>query len=513
MANPSQLQSLAASLQSELAQKQQLLTKIQTDIKNATAAGDLSLAASQAASASKITSQLADLQKSVTSATTKLTSSLSAAGLPSIGGLTSGLPSVGSLTSGLSGGSLGLPSLASLPSVPSLSGLGIPSLGGLPSLPSVSLQGFPKVATGLPGMPSLDALSSPLSSPLGSLKSPLNDKIGSVGSLTIADSGSIAGDLSSAGSSAVSRLSSAESSTISAASNLEDGAAGFGAAPQNFTNIGSFETATPPTGLAAEDGVASSFGAAPQNFTNIGSFGSAAPPAPFTASQDDAAGTTTFFGTSTDTTQTTGSQPEVSTDKNHVPGSNSLGLVPNPLHDFVSSTYFLALHALTKDDYNSMVTNPGSFVPQHTLIASGGKRGVPGFERDTYFNDDFYFEDFKLTNIIGLVQGTAQGTNAVTFSFTLIEPYGMTLIDRLIEVARELGTPSYIEMAYVIEINFVGYNDDGTSQVLQDQKKFIPVKINGCKIKVNTKGAEYQIEGTISPQIAIYWHLLLQILK
>ena len=493
MAIPSQLQSLASSLQGQLAQKQQLLTKIQDDIKNSTAAGDLSLAASQAASASKITSQLADLQKSVTSATTKLTSSLSAAGLPdigsltsglpsvgsltsglpSVGSLTSGLPSVGSLTSGLSGGSLGLPSLASLPSVPSLSGIGIPSLGSIPALPSVSLQGFPKIATGLPGMPSLDSLSSPLSLAPGSLQSSLNKTLGGLGSLSvpsIASSGSIVGDLSSVGSSAVSQLSSAESATIGAASKFEEGATAFGAAPQNFTNIGSF--------------------------------GSAALPAPFTASQDDAVGTTTYFGTSTDTSQTTGSQPEVNTDKNHVPGSNALKLVPNPLHDFVSSTYFLALHALTKDDYNSMVTNPGSFVPQHTLIASGGKRGVPGFERDTYFNDDFYFEDFKLSNIIGLVQGTAQGTNAVTFSFTLIEPYGMTLIDRLIEVARKLGTPSYIEMAYVIEINFVGYNDDGTSQVLQDQKKFIPIKINGCKIKVNTKGAEYQIEGTISPQMA-----------
>ena len=178
--------------------------------------------------------------------------------------------------------------------------------------------------------------------------------------------------------------------------------------------------------------------------------------------------------------------------------------IPNPLHEYASYTYALALHALSKQDYNDMVDNPGGgWIPTHTLIASGGKRGglSSGFSRDPNWEEDFFFDDLKVSTIIGSSAGN-NGTNAITLSFQLIEPYGMTLIDRLIDTARELDAPSYLELPYLLQIDFYGYDDAGTLYNVDGQRKFIPIKLIACKIKINGKGAEYGIEAVINPQQA-----------
>ena len=94
----------------------------------------------------------------------------------------------------------------------------------------------------------------------------------------------------------------------------------------------------------------------------------------------------------------------------------------NLLHQYASYTYNLSLHMLSKADFNQMGRDPDSnWVPSKTLIAGAGKYGVPGFNRDKNFLDDFYFDNLKMTTIIGSTAGN-QGTNAVELSFTIIEP-------------------------------------------------------------------------------------------
>lgn len=172
--------------------------------------------------------------------------------------------------------------------------------------------------------------------------------------------------------------------------------------------------------------------------------------------------------------------------------------VPNPLHQFSSYTYGLALHMLTKADFNSMVENPGSdWKPTTTVIASAGKYGGPGsgFERNKFFTDDFYFDNLKMTTVIGSTAGN-RGTNAINVSFTLIEPYGVTLIDRLIDACNDkeqVDGKSYTLIPYLLQIDFYGYDDEGIPHNLVSQRKFIPIKITDMKIKVGVKGAEYSI--------------------
>lgn len=167
----------------------------------------------------------------------------------------------------------------------------------------------------------------------------------------------------------------------------------------------------------------------------------------------------------------------------------------NPLHDYASHTYSISLHMLSKADFNQMGRDPDSnWVPSKTIIGGAGKWGVEGFTRDKNFLDDFYFDNLKVTTIIGSTAGN-QGTNSVELSFTVIEPYGVTLIDRLIDACLDpaVDGKNYIEIPYLIQIDYYGYDDEGISKPLTKQRKYIPINILTMNIKAGIKGAEYQM--------------------
>ena len=183
------------------------------------------------------------------------------------------------------------------------------------------------------------------------------------------------------------------------------------------------------------------------------------------------------------------------------PDTNISKPLPNILHQYSSYTYGLSLHLLSKDEYNTVMQKQ-EYVPKRVLIASAGRyNNTPGptqFIRSPIFNDDFYFENFELDTIIGLNE-RSRNSNAVQFQFTLIEPYGFTLIERILNVCGEEGVNSknYLDMPYLIQIDFFGINDAGViTGTIPNTTKYIPVRINKMEVSVTGTGARYAINGT-----------------
>lgn len=172
--------------------------------------------------------------------------------------------------------------------------------------------------------------------------------------------------------------------------------------------------------------------------------------------------------------------------------------VPNPLHNYPSYTYGISLHMLNPSDFNQMVNSMVPNIKSTVLIASAGRwnniaPGLPGsFYRNPVFNDDFFFEDLKIKSVIGMTPANRSANN-IDMNFTIIEPNGFTFINRLLEVATTTDAKNYLEIPYMLQIDFFGYNDAGTAMHLTDQTKHIPISITGIKTKVGTKGAEYRI--------------------
>lgn len=168
---------------------------------------------------------------------------------------------------------------------------------------------------------------------------------------------------------------------------------------------------------------------------------------------------------------------------------------PNPLDPFYSYTYGISLHVLKPSEYNEMIVNGAPYQATNVLIASGGRR-VPrelesSFKRNAKFTDDFYIDELRIQTIIGH-NSTNRGTNVVDVSFKIYEPYGMTLLERLIAVGLEIepSAKSYIELPYVLQIDFFGNKGSG-ELVKIPQTKLIPIKIVEIKFRVTEKGAEY----------------------
>jgi hypothetical protein len=55
---------------------------------------------------------------------------------------------------------------------------------------------------------------------------------------------------------------------------------------------------------------------------------------------------------------------------------------------------------------------------------------------------------------------------------------------------------NYLEVPYLLQIDFNGYDSEGIATQLTGQRKYIPIKLISMSIKAGTKGTEYQITAT-----------------
>ena len=166
--------------------------------------------------------------------------------------------------------------------------------------------------------------------------------------------------------------------------------------------------------------------------------------------------------------------------------------IPNRLHQYPSYIYGLSLHLLTEDEYNAVV-NTQTYTPKRVLIASAGRYSPDTFPRSEFFDKDFYFEDLNLLTTIA-PNNLSRNTNSIETSFTIIEPYGFTLIERIIKAAKAIKSPSYTMMPYLLQIDFFTIDDAGKIiGSVEELRKRIPIKFTKFDVRVSGKGAEYKI--------------------
>ncbi len=170
----------------------------------------------------------------------------------------------------------------------------------------------------------------------------------------------------------------------------------------------------------------------------------------------------------------------------------------NPLLAYPSYTYGLSLALLTVKEYNDIVSDTKNYQSNRVIIASAGRynndEGVSMFKRAPFFSEDFYFENLNMTTVIGL-NDHSRATNAINLTFSIIEPYGITLLNRIIELSADIKSVNYISQPYLLQIDFFGTNDAGEIVgIIPDQTKRIPIRILKMDIKASAKGAEYSME-------------------
>ena len=209
----------------------------------------------------------------------------------------------------------------------------------------------------------------------------------------------------------------------------------------------------------------------------------------------------------------------------------SIKIVPraNPLDSYYSYSYSISVYMLTPKQYEILVNSKNKKVDGYFLLFQSGGAGpnIGGAKtgqgeaapngmdsgRNPFFGDDFYIESFTLTSL-PLGGNTGSSQSATEIKMTVIEPQGMTLIDRLYKAAENLqpkdgaGVVSYAAVNYLSVIRFYGYDEggnivypirsmgevSGTTDPKAVIEKFIPFNLKKINWSVGTKTVNYDWE-------------------
>ena len=158
----------------------------------------------------------------------------------------------------------------------------------------------------------------------------------------------------------------------------------------------------------------------------------------------------------------------------------------NILHNYANYTYLVELWACSAGTFNS-----GSGEGDEILIADGGLAG-----KGQIFDVDYGLDNIEIETIIGGVTKRGFAANAIKINFDIIEPYTVTLLNRLKKVAEKHTDGGDIKATiYLFKIKFVGYNEGGGPPVsIPGANKHIYFNIINLNFKITNRGAIYHCE-------------------
>jgi hypothetical protein len=171
-------------------------------------------------------------------------------------------------------------------------------------------------------------------------------------------------------------------------------------------------------------------------------------------------------------------------------------------------TYSVSIYLMSPEEFSQLIAAQQKILPSKQLLIQSA--GAPVGERNQWFNLDFYIEDLRIESVVG-TQGSGSVHNALTLEFRIVEPNGITFLNRLNNaVIEHIGTSqsniNAFSQMYLMVIRFYGYDQNGLpvtgAQIgnrdqLTDQnsvvEKFIPFTITNFKYKIDSKATEYSI--------------------
>jgi hypothetical protein len=220
---------------------------------------------------------------------------------------------------------------------------------------------------------------------------------------------------------------------------------------------------------------------------------------------------------------------------------------PNILDEYYSYTYSASLYLLKPEQYTRLINSKNKKIDGYNLLIQsggaptnvGGPRSpgsatetnygdfgeppakVPDGGRSPFFPNDFFFDSITIENQL-LGKGTGAAHMATSIKFTIVEPQGITLLDRLYQAVANnepkdgAGKVNYTAATYLMVIRFYGYDQDGNMQLPikggltneslnSDSKsvveKFIPFQLTKVNWSIGSKTVTYEFEGAPIGQI------------
>jgi hypothetical protein len=172
-------------------------------------------------------------------------------------------------------------------------------------------------------------------------------------------------------------------------------------------------------------------------------------------------------------------------------GAAGIGFDPKPniLDNCASYTYHIKFCA-TSDNLAQNVSSHADWekAPKDVIAESGVTAG-------------FNIRNLEIKNLCG-PQNRIGISVETSFTMTLVEPYGLSLVDRMYTLAKDTyGVDNHLKCTYFLEIWFTGYDDDGNIVPI-DTKKLFRIVISEISVDSSSTGSIYTINGLMQGSMA-----------
>ena len=172
----------------------------------------------------------------------------------------------------------------------------------------------------------------------------------------------------------------------------------------------------------------------------------------------------------------------------------------NLLNQFASYNCIWTLSCLTPDELAVPTETYRRNGPTNIILRSGGsgQNKITTFYEDAIGGKLEFFID--LVNIESLVSPNQKSrtTTANFISFEVLEPYSMGLFMQTLQIAATAsGYTNYISAPFMLSVEFIGYDDDGSVLVTQEGeylRRDFPIKLTNIEFDVTTGGTNYNVE-------------------
>lgn len=257
---------------------------------------------------------------------------------------------------------------------------------------------------------------------------------------------------------------------------------------------------------------------------------------------------TTESGTPTNDDAANNSRTTTTTDANTAQ-ANPIQVTPQPniLDRYNNYAWSASVYLMTSAQYSKLLNSKDKKIDGYNLLFQSGGAGVsdgvirppanplaggtvyesdgtsstvpadPAYataNRSPFFPNDFYIDSVTVeTQCVG--KGTGAAHLATNLKFTVVEPQGITLLDRLYEAVANFeprdasGKVNYTAATYLMVLRFYGYDESGnivypikggldspvsTSDPAAVVEKFIPFIISKVNWTIGTKTVSYDFE-------------------
>ncbi len=158
-------------------------------------------------------------------------------------------------------------------------------------------------------------------------------------------------------------------------------------------------------------------------------------------------------------------------------------ILPNELSDLDNITYKIKFFMIHPNHPNGIKGDAldKKYVQSISkiIIAETGK------------TNSFYIKDLGFSNAVSYrMQIMPMG---ITGQLNIIEPYGMSLYERLVAASYKLKIENHLTAKYIIQINFQGYKPDG-EQTIVEYEWFVPVLVKKITSSVTEQGSDYTLQ-------------------